>query len=223
MGVYAADITRLALTQRGDAYVFGAEAQVNDSNPDAFDCSELVEWVCHRLGVIMPDGSKNQRAYCAEKRTIIDIGKGINTQAALLFRMTGNPTHVAFSMGNGSTIEARGRSYGVNVFPALNRRWTHAALIPGVVYAAPPPPRRQTHPSWPGRFLTQPPRMRMTAAERAWVRRMQTRGWRLADTGYFDDQCEAALRKFQKEKSLKVDGILGEQSWNAAWTAPVTK
>ena len=223
MGVYAADVTRLALTQRGDPYVFGAEARTSDPNPDAFDCSELVEWVCHRLGLVMPDGSKNQKAFCAEKRTLVSLAKGISTQGALLFRMTGSPTHVAFSLGNGSTMEAKGSRYGVNVFDARNRNWTHAALIPGVIYAAPPVLKAQRHPAWPGRFLTQPPRMKMTELERAWVKRMQARGWAIKDTGFFDAQAEAILRKFQEEKKLKVDGILGEQSWNAAWTAPVTK
>ena len=222
---YAADIVRLALSQRGDPYVFGAEARFTDPNPPAFDCSELVQWVCGRLAVLpaMPDGSKAQKAFCERRHTLIPVTKGIATQGALLFRMTGNPTHVAISLGNGSTIEARGRAYGVNVFHAKDRPWTHAALIPGVLYLAPPKPPSARDPRFPGRFLTQPPAMRLTAAEKAWQTRMQARGWgRKLATGVYNAAWEDIAAAFQAEKHLKRDGVVGPDTWAAAWTAPIT-
>src|SRR5262249_20494311 len=36
------DFLNAALAQKGDRYVFGAETNLNDKNPNTFDCSELV-------------------------------------------------------------------------------------------------------------------------------------------------------------------------------------
>ena len=137
-----AQVAFVASTQAGDPYIFGAEASVRDRNPRAFDCSELVEWTCGILGVSprMPDGSKAQKAHCARHGTLVPVSQAIDVRGALLFRMSGNPTHVAISMGNGRTIEAMGRAYGVGHFNARGRRWTHGGLIPGVMYGTPEPP-----------------------------------------------------------------------------------
>ncbi len=64
----------------------------------------------------------------------IEIEDAITTPGALLFRMSSSGNHVAISRGNGTTIEARGKAYGVGVFSAKGRPWTHAGLIPGVDY-----------------------------------------------------------------------------------------
>lgn len=128
-------------SQTGDPYIFGSEASRADRNPDAFDCSELVEWACNRGQVSprMPDGSKNQKAHCENNGTLIPVEQAIGTRGALLFRMTGSPTHVVASLGNELTIEARGSAYGVGEFRVRERGWTHGALIPGVDYQSAPP------------------------------------------------------------------------------------
>lgn len=56
-----------------------------------------------------------------------------------------------------------------------------------------------------------------------WQKRMSYRGWRIACDGVFGPQSAGMLVKFQKEKKLQVDGVLGPQSWNATWTAKITK
>lgn len=138
------DIANLAMSQEGDAYVWGAEASASDTNPAAFDCSEIVQWVCGRLAVtpIMPDGSWLQARHCDQYGTLVSVDEAIRTEGALLFRFSESPfrygrpirSHVAISRGDGTTIEARGRLYGVGSWTAFYRGWTHAALIPGVIY-----------------------------------------------------------------------------------------
>lgn len=128
----------LLLSQDGDKYVFGVEVSPSDTNPSAFDCSELVQWACARLGVVptMPDGSWLQ----ARHSTPITVAEGISTPGALLFKFSSNPltggrpnsAHVAVSQGNGRTIEARSSAYGVGQFTSVGRGWTHAALVPGI-------------------------------------------------------------------------------------------
>jgi len=51
------DFVTIAMTQRGDPYIFGAETSFNDPDPGAFDCSELVQWAAARCGVSFADGA----------------------------------------------------------------------------------------------------------------------------------------------------------------------
>ncbi|PQP33748.1 glycoside hydrolase, partial [Desulfobacteraceae bacterium SEEP-SAG9] len=113
------------------------EVRPAESDPKAFDCSELIEWACARLDIEpkMPDGSWYQVRHCNSQNTIIEIAKAIKTPGALLFSFSSSPykgprpkrSHVAISNGDGRTFEARGRRYGVGFFEAKDRGWTHAA------------------------------------------------------------------------------------------------
>jgi cell wall-associated NlpC family hydrolase len=128
------DFVNKALSQRGDPYEFGAEASFSESNPREFDCSELVQWAAAQCGVSFVDGAQNQRDACKRAGTLLQgVQQGVRTRGALLFRIDEAPghDHVAISLGNGQTIEARGEAFGVNVFSADNRPWTHAGVIPG--------------------------------------------------------------------------------------------
>ena len=130
------ELVALELTQDGKPYIYGYEVDLADPDPKAFDCSELEEWACSQLGVKpkFPDGSANQLEYCRQHGTLISIEEAIRTPGALLFYQTEEHHHVATSQGNGKTIEARGKVYGVGQWDARGRGWTHAALIPGLDY-----------------------------------------------------------------------------------------
>ena len=129
-----------ALAQAGDPYVWGASASPTDPNPKAFDCSELTKWAAKRVGVDLPDGSWLQYLQLKQQGATIPVAQALQTPGALLFSFSQEPTpgggrpshaHVAISLGNGRTIEARGRSYGVGSFDAGNR-FQYAAVIPGL-------------------------------------------------------------------------------------------
>jgi len=119
-----------ALAQEGDQYIFGAEANPNNPNPKAFDCSELVQWAAHQVGVSIPDGTMNQLPHIQRAGKTISVARAVSTRGALLFR----PGHVAISLGDGRTIEAKGSRYGVGIFSTRGRRWTTGGLIPGMKY-----------------------------------------------------------------------------------------
>ena len=154
MTVHIEDVLLWSIAQSGDRYVFGAEASPAVGDPEKFDCSELVEWSCARAGVkpVMPDGAVNQYSHCRAHRTIISVGEAKFTRGALLFTgpgFAGGATgrkaihHVGFSLGDGTTIEARGTKWGVGTW-LIGNRFDFAARIPGVSYAAghrplPPP------------------------------------------------------------------------------------
>jgi hypothetical protein len=129
-----------ALGQSGDPYVWGAEASGSDPNPDAFDCSELVQWAAQRAGVSLPDGSWNQYLALQQQHSTISVEQALHTPGALLFSFSSEPTagsgrpsqaHVAISLGDGRTIEAQSPETGVGTHQA-GGRFQYAALIPGV-------------------------------------------------------------------------------------------
>jgi hypothetical protein len=113
---------------------------------------------------------------------------------------------------------------------ALHQRRRPQSLIAGFCRppydsAGGPPPAQPESPgagpAWPGRYLRYPP---VTVGDdvRAWQGRMAARGWRIAVDGAYGPGSREVCRRFQSEKRLGVDGIVGPATWRAAWAAPVT-
>lgn len=132
----AYDFVNICLRQAGDRYVYGAEVNLDDTNPNVFDCSELVQWATHQTGVYMPDGSGAQLAYCRAKGTVITIDQALATRGALLFLAHPGAAHVAVSLGSHQgTIEATNSYYGVRQWSTHRSfRWDAGALVPGMKY-----------------------------------------------------------------------------------------
>lgn len=133
------------ISQSGDPYRWGVEVNANDPNPSGLDCSEAIEWAVNGIGIRppMPDGSWIQARHCRQHRTLIPVVDALGIRGAMLFRFSADPfgggrpadAHVALSLGDGRSVEARGTAFGVGVFAgARSRRWTHAGLIPGADY-----------------------------------------------------------------------------------------
>lgn len=150
MAVPIETVLLYAIAQKGDRYVFGAEANAlwaAGKDPDKWDCSELIEISCLNAGVVprVPDGAFNQYAYSRDSGMLIPVEKGITTRGACLFVGDGTGTgrnaitHVAFSLGDGTTIEARGSKWGVGSWASYHR-FNFAGLFPGINYVAAPPP-----------------------------------------------------------------------------------
>lgn len=131
-----------ALSQDGAEYIFGAEVDPGDADPlasgEEFDCSELVEWAAARAGATVPDGSYNQYLHLRDQGTELTVEEALGTPGALLFNFSTEPVagggrpstaHVAISLGDGRTIEARGSAYGVGQFDTEGREFSHAAYI----------------------------------------------------------------------------------------------
>lgn len=127
----------LCLTWAGTPYVFGAEVKAPNFHPNILDCSEMVQLACDDLKVspTMPDGSWNQFAHCKSNGLAVSVAKAVDTRGALLFMGTQGSEHVAVSLGNGMTIEARGRAYGTGSWNSTGRPWSVAGLIPGIDYS----------------------------------------------------------------------------------------
>src|SRR5262245_50295754 len=101
----------VAKAQQGDPYKFGAETNLKDPNPTAFDSSELVEWAAHQAGFEgMPDGSWNQYRYLHSQGTSMTVDEALHTKGALVFGFSSDPlasadrpahAYVGISLGDG--------------------------------------------------------------------------------------------------------------------------
>ncbi len=141
----SADAARLqeflhsAVAQTGDQYIYGANADFDNPHPSAFDCSDLVQWATHRVGISMPRTASEQYEFLKHGGHVIPVDQAVHTPGALLFNFSSNPDdgqpehgHVAISLGDGKTMEALGPAYGVGSWNANTTRFNYAAVIPGL-------------------------------------------------------------------------------------------
>jgi len=115
--------------QLGDRYVFGAEVDLDDPDPDVWDCSELVQWAAHQAGVYMPDGSTAQIFWCASHGLSIGVEAAARTRGALVAHLG----HIAISLGDGRVVEAANPSSGVTI-GTITHRFTMGLKIPDMIY-----------------------------------------------------------------------------------------
>ena len=94
----------------------------------------------------IPDGAMFQYLDLKGQGQLLPVDEALHTKGALLFYFSSEPTagggrpsaaHVAISLGDGRTIEARGTDYGVNEFGGADR-FNYAGVIPGMDGAADP-------------------------------------------------------------------------------------
>jgi N-acetylmuramoyl-L-alanine amidase len=142
------DFLDLAATRIGEEYVYGADVDLDDKDwHGPWDCAEFVTWVVKQLtGKIYgcvnnhaadPDPYTGGWKQDVESGSVneISIKRAIQIPGAILLRYRQNGKHIVFSKGNGSTIEAKGRDYGVceaSVVAAAS--WDYGILISGVIY-----------------------------------------------------------------------------------------
>lgn len=84
-----------------------------------------------------------------------------------------------------------------------------------------PTPSVMVAPRYPGYVLSYSP-SRFDGNLKVWQERMRTRGWSITADGYFGDQTQTMVVKFQREKGVGTDGKIGPVTWPLPWTAPIT-
>lgn len=219
-----------ALDDKGKPYVFGAETSPLDPDPAAFDCSELVEHSAARAGITpkVPDGAFYQWRHSTNAGLAIPVAEGIRTRGALLFFGDGTGTgrqaitHVAISLGDGTTIEARGKAWGVGVWSA-ERGFDYAGRIPGLDYSKP-----AKNPQIPQLAYRRGDRGRHVDFARAMlniVKRFR-KGRTIAMTGPVDDAFLAAVKEFQTACGaflLMTSGTRGAFATPTGQLGPITQ
>jgi N-acetylmuramoyl-L-alanine amidase len=142
------DFLKLAATRIGEEYVYGADVDLDDPDWDGpWDCAEFCTWVVKQLtGKIygcVNNNASNPDPYTGGWKqdvlsglvTKVAVSKASKTAGGILLRYRPNGKHIVFSVGDGSTIEAKGTDYGVcrgSVGTASS--WDYGILIKGVTY-----------------------------------------------------------------------------------------
>jgi N-acetylmuramoyl-L-alanine amidase len=143
------DFLKLAATRIGEKYVYGANVDLNDPNwHGPWDCAEYTSWdvkqVTGKIYGCVNNHAQDPDPYTGGWKQDVESGlvigipveKAAKTPGAILLRFRENGKHIVFSVGDGTTIEAKGAAYGVckgKVGDLSN--WDYGILIPGVKYS----------------------------------------------------------------------------------------
>lgn len=144
----------------GDPYVFGAKDPNDPAYRGPADCSGLVTWAADVVGVKpqMPDGSQAQWHHVQQQGTVLTVEHALAIRGAALFidetPGANQPGHVAINLGDGTTVEARGKAWGIGSFPATTARFNLAGLFPGIDYFTEDTMGQTCIPAWGRRDAT---------------------------------------------------------------------
>ena len=145
----------LAVTRLDEPYV-NVRVPKDDANwHGPWDCAEFMSWLVYqvsgRLYGCTDNGDHPSRAeaytgsWKADSRngaigTRVGWKEAAATVGAIMLRFPPQPGvmgHIAVSDGEGGTVEARGRAYGVTRHVASGRDWDTGVLIPWIAYDPP--------------------------------------------------------------------------------------
>ena len=183
------------------------------------DCSGLFAWAFKKLGGYMYHGSDTMfRKYTTSSGKLSKgnrtDGQGLKPGTAVFTwkEKEGKYGHVGLYIGDGKVIEAKGTKEGVVKSNVTEDRWTHWGELKGVNYSDTPAPAPipETKPTLrrgsKGKYVT--------LAQTELINKGYSCGSTGAD-GDFGKNTEAAVKAFQKDHGLTVDGVIGQNTWNA--------
>jgi hypothetical protein len=153
-------------------------------------------------------------------------GPGEKPNAAQLQAFRDLRAWLRSSYGVGAAVTYHGKFISTDCpGTVLKAMVLNGSIIAGAVSTKPAPvPTATKAPGFPGIFVTT--ETKSTAATKAevkvWQAQMKKRGWTIIVDGVYGAQSESVLERFQKQTGLKVDGVLGPESWSKSWSAPIT-
>ena len=185
------------------------------------DCSGLFSWAFKQLGGYMYHGSDTMyRKYCNDKG---ELKKGKRSDNAALkpgtavFVWNGSKySHVGLFVGDNTVIEAMGTINGVTTSRVTAGKWTHWGELSGIFYGnAESAVSENSDPVQPAGK----PTLRKGSKGQA-VTELQTMldklGYDLGPCGIdgdFGKATEAAVKSFQSDHRLDVDGVVGPATY----------
>ena len=194
-----------------------------------YDCRGFTYWVLLQVydWKLMGAGATSQwndEANWKAKGTIDTMPK--DTLVCLFVKKGGSMSHTGFGLNN-ETVEC---SAGVQHFTTRNKKWTHWGLPVCVSGDIPTPTPEPTPTPTPTPTPETKPTLRrgskgqyVTLAQTELINKGYSCGSFGAD-GQFGAATEKAVREFQKDHGLTVDGVIGQKTWAALdSTEPATK
>lgn len=171
------------------------------------DCQGFCKQVYKRIGITLPGSGCtsmwNSKTIWTEKGTIDKLPKDT---VCLVFQWNKdkqNMQHMGIHIGGGNIVECSGT---VKRSTTANKHWTHYAIPKGMDGKVP---------------TTDKPTLRKGASGE-YVTLLQTmliqRGYNVGATGAdgkFGNATLAAVKDFQKNNGLVVDGVVGKNTWTA--------
>lgn len=180
------------------------------------DCSGLFVWAFKKLGGAIAHGSNSiYDRYCTTKGKLTDSIKKTLIPGTAVF--TGDAKahgHIGLYIGDGKVIEASGTQAGVCISNLSAGKWTYYGLLKSINYdvSVPTPTPIPVDDS-------ELPILRK-GSKGKYVTLLQTKlknkGYDLGKYGVdgdFGSVTEKAVKEFQKDNGLTVDGIVGEKTW----------
>ena len=188
-----------------------------------FDCRGFTDWVLKQVGIdLKGEGATSQWNTKANWTVQGPISEMPRDRVCCVFVQNGKSMiHTGLYLGDGSTCEC---SSGVQFFRKMSTKWTHYAIPGGLYDGEIPTPAPAPSPApTPG---TVKPTLRrgdagpyVTLAQTELLQRGYDLGGFGAD-GKFGAATEKAVRTFQQDWDLTVDGIIGPKTWAMLESSP---
>lgn len=178
------------------------------------DCSGLFVWAFKKLGGSIYHGSNSiYDRYCTSNKGKLNstLKKNLLVGTAVFTGDAKSHGHIGLYVGDGKVIEASGTQAGVCTSNITASKWTYYGLLKDVSYDG----------SVPTPVNDELPTLKKGSKGED-VKKLQKR---LMELGYslpkygadgdFGNETLEAVKAFQKDHGLTVDGVVGEKTWKA--------
>ena len=183
-----------------------------------YDCRGFTDWCLKQVGIdLQGEGATSQ--WNNNKNWVLKgkISEMPRDRVCCVFVQKGEKMdHTGLYLGDGSTCEC---SSGVQYFETMKSKWTHYAVPAGLYDDTPtqaPTPSPDKKPTL--RRGDTGDYVKLAQAE------LIQRGYDLGSygaDGKFGAKTEAAVKQFQQDWGLTVDGIIGQKTWAMLDSTPV--
>lgn len=190
------------------------------------DCSGLFSWAFKQLGGYMYHGSNTMyKTYCTSKGKFVNgkrsDGKELKPGTAVFTGTENDHGHVGLYIGNGKVIEAKGTQAGVIISSVTEKKWTFWGELKGVDYGeTTEQPVSEQNDGFPADTGWHPTLRRGSKGQD--VIDCQTMLYKLGYglgvdgiDGDYGRNTERAVKEFQSDHRLTVDGVCGPMTWDA--------
>lgn len=202
-----------------DTYYWSAYRGSKWINHNVSDCSGLFVWAYKAFGAQIAHGSNSiWNKYCSSQGELIngmrDDGKELKPGTAVFVcKEGGNRSHIGLYAGDGTVIEAEGTLNGVTTSRIDNKKWNEWGELKAVDYSGGDtgfPDSTGWHPT-----LRRGSKGEDVVLMQTWLYRL---GYDIGVAGIDGDYgrgTEQAVKAFQSDHKLGVDGVCGPMTWDA--------